>query len=397
MHQKRLYGLDWLRVFAFGILILYHTGMVFVGWQFHLMNPETLDSLKIPMTFFHHWRLALLFVISGAGTWFALRGRTTGVFCRDRLKRLLLPLVFTMFWIVPPQIYVERLAQGHTYTSYWAFQRTVFDMVPYPEGSFSWHHLWFVAYLLCYTLLLLPLMVWFRGPRGAETLIRVRTLLGRHSWLLFSLGFVNMALNLALRPFWPETTHALIDDWATFARYGFLFFAGYLVLGDPKLAARLKDTCFKATGAALAIYVLGSSLWPFVENQPWSQVFAYAARDNFTWIVILGVTGLALRLLDFSNAWLRYANEAVYPFYILHQTVTLILAYWVIPLDWHPWPKFFVVAVGTFALCGLLYESLIRRFSLLRLLFGMKPLPASPRPEPTPKPETAPLDDMIRS
>lgn len=96
----RRYDLDWLRVLAFGLLIFYHTGMVFVGWDFHLMSKPSTPVLELPMEFLNQWRMPLLFVISGVGLTFALARRTAGQFVGERLQRLLLPLAFGMVVVV---------------------------------------------------------------------------------------------------------------------------------------------------------------------------------------------------------------------------------------------------------------------------------------------------------
>ena len=89
--QQREYGLDWLRVFAFGLLILYHSGMAYVSWPWSVKDAERSQALEMGMLFLNRWRLPLLFLISGAGVYFSLRRRSFGQFAGERLRRLLLP------------------------------------------------------------------------------------------------------------------------------------------------------------------------------------------------------------------------------------------------------------------------------------------------------------------
>lgn len=381
MAPSRLHSLDWLRVLAFALLIPYHTGMLFVGWDFHLMNEQTLTALQRPMIFSHHWRLALLFAVSGAGTWFAMRRKSSRAYLVDRVKRLFVPLVFAMLVVVPPQIYVEHLANGRHEPSYWAFQKTVFAMVPYPEGSFSWHHLWFVAYLFTFTLMLLPLLAWLRQ---GTLLARGQAWLADHPLLVFCLGLGNLLLNLALRPYWPKETHALLDDWATFARYGYLFLAGFCVIGAPRLRDLLQQHAWRTLTAALALYGLVWATWPTIHSWPGAVTTGVAVIDLFTWLMICALFGLALRYLDRPHPWLSYANEAVYPYYILHQTLLLVAAYWVIQQPWHAWFKFGLLNLTTVIGCALLYDGLIRRFAVTRFLFGMKLQPSRRAATPDP-------------
>ena len=152
-NTKRLHYIDWLRVIAFSLLILYHTGMFFVPWSFHFKNNETSEMFELWMVGLHQFRLPLLFMISGMGAYFALSHRKVSGFVKERSTRLMLPLIFGMLVVIPPQIYFEHLTKGVHYDSYFDFWKTVFNFVPYPEGgSFSWHHLWYLVYIFFYSL-----------------------------------------------------------------------------------------------------------------------------------------------------------------------------------------------------------------------------------------------------
>ncbi len=133
----RRYDLDWLRVIAFALLIFYHVGMFFVPWSWHIKNNETSEWLTLPMWFLNQWRLPLLFVISGMGTYFSLQKRTGGQFMRERVIRLLIPFVFGMLFIIPPQVYIERLANSQFTGSYFDFWPSEAFIGTYPEGNIS--------------------------------------------------------------------------------------------------------------------------------------------------------------------------------------------------------------------------------------------------------------------
>jgi surface polysaccharide O-acyltransferase-like enzyme len=211
--------LDWLRVIAIFVLLFFHTGMLFVGWGWHIQNAEVLTELQLPMGILHRLRMPLLFVIAGAGMWFALGNRSGGGLVRERSLRLLLPLVAGMLLVVPPQIYFERLFRGQWdggYVSFF-FER-VLQFQPYPSGNFSWHHLWFVAYLYVYVFLLLPLLLWWRSAKQAVK---------PGAWL-YALA-IPLVLNEALlKPLYPES-HKLIGDWYIFNHYFLLTLYGCLL------------------------------------------------------------------------------------------------------------------------------------------------------------------------
>ncbi len=157
----RRYDIDWIRVIVFDILIVYHVGMFFVPWDFHLKNNVIIPWFIKPMIFINLWRLPVLFVISGMGTRFAFSKRTGKQYIIERLKRLLIPLIFGILIIVPPQVYLERLSKGENFSSYFNFYPHFFEGL-YPTGNFSWHHLWFLPYLLFMSLVATPLFIYLK-------------------------------------------------------------------------------------------------------------------------------------------------------------------------------------------------------------------------------------------
>jgi len=168
--MERHYGMDWLRIGAFALLILYHVGMVFVPWGFHIKVAHPAEWVTIPMLAPNAWRLMLLFVVSGYASR-ALFSRSTSLrsFLGNRNARLLIPLVFGMAVIVPPQSWVELVTQ-HGYTQgYWAFWTRDYFRFARLDGIVlpTWNHLWFVVYLWVYTLALGALLALPR-PAGLQ-------------------------------------------------------------------------------------------------------------------------------------------------------------------------------------------------------------------------------------
>src|SRR5580692_2520770 len=100
---ERRVDLDWVRIAAFGLLIFYHVGMLYVSWGFHIKSVHRVTALEPLMLVLNPWRLALLFLVSGVATRFMLRKSALGSLLRARSARLLIPLAFGMLVIVPPQ------------------------------------------------------------------------------------------------------------------------------------------------------------------------------------------------------------------------------------------------------------------------------------------------------
>jgi glucans biosynthesis protein C len=366
--------LDWLRVIAIFVLLFFHTGMLFVGWGWHIENAQTLTALQFPMGIAHRLRMPLLFVIAGAGMWFALGNRNIGGMVRERSLRLLLPLVAGMFLIVPPQVYFERLFRGQWDGGYFAFLfERVLQLRPYPQGDFSWHHLWFVAYLYIYVFVLLPLMLWWRA---AKKVVKPGV------WL-YALA-LPLALNEAvLKPLFPET-HALVSDWYVFNHY-FLFTLYGCLLASMRDAWDWFATR-RQLSLGLTLVVFGVAMLLFEAGVIHRDTPADAFVANiFTWSALMTFIGYGRRYLSFSNPLLRWARDASYPVYILHQTVIIVIGYRIIQQPWNAWTKYAVVLLGTMAICFALYEG-IRRFRSTRVLFGMKAGRKAPANVSTPSP-----------
>ena len=358
--------LDWLRVVAIAILHVFHVGMMFNRWDFHLKNPDPLPVLEPPMSFLHAIRMPLLMVIAGIATAIALERRSVARFAVDRIKRLLLPLAFGMLVIVPPQIYIERITRGGYTGSYLEFYRSVFDFRPYPAGSFSWHHLWFVAYLFVYCMVALPLFAGLAGARGRRLLGWLDRAWAR-GWICVLV--VPLALErVALRAY-PES-HALVGDYDTLAYYGLLFLIGHLLgrsraVWDHLVARRRR---YLAATCALLAVMLPPNEYP----APFEQIGTVAT----VWCVILTAFGWTRWYFQRPGqrvpAWLEHAQQLSYPFYILHQTVILVIGWAWLQISLGPWPRFAAVLVTSFAATWLLTEA-VARIAPLRPLFGLAP------------------------
>jgi peptidoglycan/LPS O-acetylase OafA/YrhL len=105
---------------------------------------------------------------------------------------------------------------------------------------------------------------------------------------------------------------------------------------------------------------------------PWTIVLILAFA-LMSWGWTLGVLYIAMRYLNFSNRWLKYGNDALMPFYLLHQPVVVIIAYFGVQLDTGVTLKLLIITVSSFLVTLGLVEVLVRPFRPMRRLFGMKP------------------------
>lgn len=373
--MKRRYDLDWLRVMAFGLLMLFHTGMLFSTWDWHVKNLETSEVFDQVMRFVHQWRMPLLFFISGSAVWFAMERYSTRQYFLERHKRLLLPLLFGMLVVIPPQVYHERLYHDGQYASFWDFYPTIFTTGAYPQGNFSWHHLWYVPYIWTYSMLTLPACLWLRSPPGRALLARFLGWMTR-PWALF-LAFVPSAVSDALlRPHWPDDANNLLSDWGNFAHKLTFFAAGFVLASGTGVYDVIAAQRRKFLLAGVLSLAILEPMWMAKRNASGvspAVMTGYLVFSNFfIWMWLLAALGYGRRWLSFNHPFLRYANEAVYPFYILHQTVIIIIGYHLAYDDWSIGLKFPLVAAATFLTCWAIYALAIRPWNPVRVLFGMK-------------------------
>ncbi len=375
-NPQRRHDLDWLRLIAIAILLFFHTGMWFNQWGWHVKNNETTTTFQYWMIWSHYFRMPLLLFISGAGTFMALGKRTTKQFAGERFRRLFIPLVFGMFVVVPPQIYFEHIKE---YATYGDFYKTVFNFIPYPQGSFSWHHLWFIIYLFVYSLLAIPLLRFLRSPRSGNVKNMMLRLLGSPAGILLIPSVVILITQIILRPYFPEETHALVNDWAFFTFYFLFFVMGIICYSNPNLWQAIGNSrkyLLVAMLVALIPFYICYFHFRGLITLPWTIDFIETTFDVaaifLSWFTVITIIAWGQHYLNKPHPWLSKVNEGLYPFYILHQTVIIAIGYYVCQWDWSISAKYWTIAFLTLTSCTLFYLFLIRPFGVMRFLFGMK-------------------------
>lgn len=372
----RRYDLDWLRLIAILILLFFHTGMWFNTWSWHVKNADTSISFNYWMVWLHYWRMPLLLFISGAGTYMALGKRTPKQFMGERFTRLFIPLLFGMFIVVPPQIYYEYISK---YTSYWEFYKTVFDFKPYPPGSFSWHHLWFILYLFFFSLLALPFILYLRSPRSIAFKERAFKVLSHPLGVLFIPSVFILITQILLRPYFEEETHSLYNDWAFFVFYFCFFLFGMLCYSNPRLWDTIGENRRKLLAATLLVLIPFYGLYFHFREIYQIPLSLDAIETMFkivaiflSWFTVITVIAYGQHYLNKPHPWLSRINEGLYPFYILHQTMIIAIGYYICQLTWSIGAKFWSISLLTLVLCVAFYLLIIRPVNLMRLFFGVK-------------------------
>lgn len=381
--HQRLFFLDWLRICAFFVLILYHVGMYYVSWDWHVKSIDAGSAIEPLMRLSSPWRLGLLFLISGAASSFMLAKLSAGSFMRRRSLRLLVPLVFGMFVIVPPQAFLEVVEKVAYAGSYADFMRLYISAYPgFCRGTDclimpTWNHLWFVAYLWAYTLLLGAIVLAW-GARFKAVAARVGAMLT--GWKLIVLPLALLATMRVLLVARFPTTHALFDDWFAHADFFSLFLLGALVAQHQGFWQEVARLRWAALGIALACWACISIYFAIPDDlvsdahiqllRPLQRV-AYAACE---WCAIVAACGFARQHLEFDSAKRRYLAQAVFPVYILHQTLIVVFAHYMKPMRFQLGVEALILVVLTLTVSFGVFD-IVRRVGVLRPLFGLAALP----------------------
>lgn len=371
---QRHYGMDWLRVGAFVLLIIYHVGFSFTPWGFQTPSRGVVSWAEIPLLGLSSWRLALLFAISGYASAALLRkDGDQRAFFKSRMLRLGIPLLFGLTVIVPPQPYLGLVhsGYGHGYGYFllhdaFSFRKVGFEDLP------TTMHMWFVIYLLAYTAALCAALAWLPAGWLAKTRsITERLFSGR---LLLPLG-IGLIFVVRLLPYGWTDIHSFMLDRAAHLHYFGMFLFGFVLRGSETIRQAIASQWKVALGLSVLAYgwvIRDCLLYPGNIPTPaeWQQPLSFA-KSVQCWGMVIALFGIADRFWNFDSKWRATLVEAVFPIYIAHQTVMVIVSYWVRDKGLTALPEFLFLC-GSVAAGSWLFYLVGREVGPLRPLIGLK-------------------------
>lgn len=368
--------LDWIRVGAFGLLIVYHVALVYAPWDWHIHSQHYVEWLRGGALVTNPWRLALLFLVSGCAVRLMAGRRTVGEVATGRLKRLLPPLIFGVLMIVPPQAFIEATTKFGFTGSYldwmvWQFAGPGLARIPL-------NHLWFAFYILMYSAVAVALLA------RPTWITRLEALAATHlrGWRVLAVPVLYLiAVRVALYPLFGITNNFWIDGYNhSVALVAFVF--GFIVVRQAGVWRDLEAM----RGVALACVALALPLLIAFEMHPGGAAFAGVPRAAFfaivQWTTIAAILGFGHRHLKHSDGpTLRYLTQAVFPCYLAHQTLLVVAGHWLLPVGLAPGVEAAILIAVTLGGSLVVYE-IVRRIAWLRPVMGLKPLPPKVRPAP---------------
>jgi glucans biosynthesis protein C len=363
----RLYFLDWLRIVALLVLVLYHVGMYYVRWDFHVKSPFAGPGLEPWMKLSGPWRMDLLFMVSGAATALMLKAGATGGLLRKHTKFLLLPLLCGMLFIVPPQSYFEVVQKFGYSGDYLSFLKLYFRHYQgFCQGGNclilpTWNHLWFLPYLWLYTLLLWgAIKVW---PASLVTSARFAEKLLAGARLAVVPIAVIFTVRISLFAPYPST-HAMWGDWFNHTMYFGMFVIGTVFATQPSMWLGLVKWRWPALVAALGCWAVLVGLRP-------ARPLEHLVIATMQWGALVAALGFAQKLCNVDHPLRQRLTEAVFPVYIFHQTVIIVASQAMLPWQWTPAIEGPVLVAVTLLLSYAGYDA-VRRVGFLRPWFGLR-------------------------
>jgi glucans biosynthesis protein C len=364
--KPRLFFLDWLRIAAFALLVVYHVGMYYVSWRFHVKSPYADKALDTWMMLSSPWRMSVIFLIAGAASAYMLRNHTNMATLRRRTRFLLLPLLVGVIFVIPPQTYFEVVHKFQYQGSFFEFlglyfgRSKAFCEVGKCLVMPTWNHLWFLPYLWLYTFLLW--LVMRVGPSALGSFARQLTI----AWIAGLPIALLLLFRFTLFDRFPHT-YDVIHDWFSHAQYLLMFFLGALFAQGGGIWERIAAKRQMFLIIALASWA--AFVFTFHSSPSWAK-HCYLVSQQ--WYAVLAAVGYAAQYWNGDHPWRARLTEAVFPFYIFHQTWIILLTQGLLPLDLKPSVEGPLIIAATFVLSAASYLA-VRKIRWVQLCFGVPP------------------------
>jgi len=343
----RRYDIDWIRVIAIGLLLLYHAAIGFQSWGImigFIANEKPWEGLWIPMAMLNVWRIPLLFFVSGMGVYFAIQQRNWKQLLQERAGRILLPYLVGIFLIVPISTYIWQY--------YYQLELTY---APNPG------HLWFLGNIFVYVVVLSPVFFYLKRNENGPLVRWLKRLLS-HPLGLLPVFAALIAEALLVNPN-PYTLYAMTWHGFFLGLLAFLFGFCFVLSGQPFRQMLLRWRWLFFAAAALLFTVR------LVEFQLNTANYLLAI-ESVCWI--FSVFAFGYKYLNHPSKTLSYLSEAAYPVYILHMIFQYLGSWLIFRLDMEAPLQFMLVLLFTGVGCFTCYELVIRRVNNIRPLFGLK-------------------------
>ncbi len=370
--STRRYDIDWLRVLLILIVFVFHSMRFFNLEDWTVKNANTYLSIEILVIFISRWMMPAIMLISGMATFYALGKRGASRFIKDRSLRLLVPLLVGLFTHIALQSYIWDVGKNQYSGSFWQWYPSIFS------GNFAWRgaHLWYLEALFLLSLVCLPLFTWLRHGSGQRALAWLDSRLSS-PWAVYLPVLIILPLSAALD---PDSGSLLTEEFGgwNLPSYLVFFLCGFVLASSPAMQASIRRIRWISLTAGVLAFAGAGVLFALTGGDA-----AFGTPFYLVWTVIssltcwgcmLAILGFGMQRLNVLSPVLNYASEAVLPFYVMHQTVLYVVGFYVVNWAVPDLAKWAIILISSFMIIMGLYELMVRRINLMRVLFGMKPM-----------------------
>lgn len=350
----RKYYIDNIRILCILMLFPFHTAMIFNGfgesWYIHSKELFGATMLNVAV---YPWWMSGLFALAGMSTVYALRKRTVKQYIQERFFKLFIPLISAILLLIPVQTYLADKYFNHYTGSYIEHFSVYFSLTDFSgyDGHFTPGHTWFILYLFVISMVTLPLVIWYKNRNkkiNGTTLNMAKILL--------------MFLVVLIASLIPDIGGKSVSEFAAY------FLLGYFILSIEEVQDKLEQHRVSLGIAWAILMIMRCSLF----QMGISHGYIWEIQQRFLgWIGILAIIGLGKRFLEFNNRFTKYFTSAVFPIYIFHQSIIVIIGFLIVHSVREPVIQYFTIMGLSFILTIMMYE-LCRRLGVTRFLFGIK-------------------------
>lgn len=364
--NTRRYEIDWIRNISILLLFVYHTSVIFCRFgDFYIISDNKSIFADIFILAMFVWYMPLLFFLAGASTHFALQKRDKKEYLIERIKRLLIPFIFGIIVIVPPQTYLARLWRGEVDISYLNHLKYFFtnigDFSGF-DGKFTPAHLWFILYLFIISLIGVFIVNLLNKNKGKS----INKLLKQKLSGKFS--FLWLLVLSVIADIFPSVMGKSIVTCLL------IFILGFIVYKDGEYLNMIYINKNKYLCVAILISIVGAIYTFYIREFAISELtwlIDSMLKNSMLIVMIITIVGYGMKYLNKTNKVLMYLNKASFPVYIIHQTVLLGIAYFIIPKVAVNGIAIFIIIVLSIFFTFLIYE-ICKRNKIISVLLGIK-------------------------
>lgn len=360
--------IDWIRNIGVLLLFIFHTASIFTYYEpWYIWADDKSWLATIIFILCIPWHMPVLFFLAGASTRFSLSSRSSRYYMWERVKRLLIPFIIGMLVLVPPQGYFARVSRGKTVGNYfeqWKYFWTTISNIPY-DGGLGPAHLWFILYLFIISIVGLLIVKSFKKEGMEKFLLKLKYKLTSKYSLAFAI-LIFLAADM--------TPLAIAEK--NILMFLIVFLMGYVVYGDNDYLEYIDKSKRKGLIISLIFFVLYMRVILYYYNLDNNgnlglKVLLSVLRNCIMITTIVAIIGYGRKYLNRGGKVLSYLNKACFPVYIIHQTVIVIIAYYLLNCTLPMYLSISLIIGSSVIITFGIYE-IVSRIKIMRFLIGIK-------------------------